>query len=95
MSQAEGVQDAKVYLPSEATVAAAAVSGMAAYEELCAQAEADYEGFWAGHARELLTWKTPFTKVLNEENSPFFKAWPAICFGTRWPLAISRFSSSV
>jgi acetyl-CoA synthetase len=73
MSQGDAAQESKLYLPSEATVAAAAVSGMAAYEALCKQADEDYEGFWAGHARRLLSWKQPFTKVLNEENSPFFK----------------------
>ena len=51
----------------------AAVSGFAAYEALCKQAEQDYEGFWAGQAKRLLSWKKPFTKVLNESNAPFFK----------------------
>ncbi|WP_296870753.1 acetate--CoA ligase [Tibeticola sp.] len=46
---------------------------MAAYEALCKQAEADYEGFWAARAREFVTWKTPFTQVLDESNAPFFK----------------------
>jgi acetyl-CoA synthetase len=73
MSQASTATELPVYYPSDATVAAAAVSGMPAYEKLCAQAEADYEGFWAERARELITWKQPFTKVLNEDNAPFFK----------------------
>lgn len=46
---------------------------MDAYKALCQEAESDYEGYWARHARELLSWKTPFTKVLNESNAPFFK----------------------
>ena len=49
------------------------MSGMAAYEKLCAEAEADYEGYWARLAREFVAWKTPFTKVLDESNAPFFK----------------------
>lgn len=53
--------------------AGAAVDGMAAYQALCQQAEADYAGYWAGLARELITWKTPFTKTLNESEAPFFK----------------------
>ena len=65
--------DTAVYLPAEAIVKNAFVSGMDAYQKLCAEAEADYEGFWARQARELLTWKTPFTKVLDESNAPFFK----------------------
>ncbi len=51
----------------------ATVSGSAAYEALCKQAEQDYEGFWATQAKRLLSWKKPFTKVLNESNAPFFK----------------------
>ena len=53
--------------------AKAKVSGMDAYLALCKQADEDYEGFWAGHARRLISWKKPFTKVLNESNAPFFK----------------------
>jgi acetyl-CoA synthetase len=73
MSNAESVQDTKFYYPSDATVAAAAVSGMAAYEALCAKANTDYEGYWGDLAKELISWKTPFTKVLDESNAPFFK----------------------
>ena len=63
----------KVYTPGEAAMNGAYVSGMAAYQALCDKAEADYEGYWAGLARELLSWKTPFTKVLDSSNAPFFK----------------------
>ena len=73
MTQAENTPDTKIYQPSEAFVANAAVSGMAAYEALCAKAEADYEGYWADLARELISWKTPFTKTLNQAEAPFFK----------------------
>ena len=31
------------------------------------------KAFWARQARELLSWKTPFTKTLDESNAPFFK----------------------
>ncbi len=64
---------AKLYLPSDAAAKAAHVSGMAAYEALCKEADTDYEGYWARLARELVSWKTPFTKVLNSEQAPFFK----------------------
>ena len=46
---------------------------MDAYKALCAEAEQDYEGFWARHARELVSWKQPFTQVLDSSNAPFFK----------------------
>ncbi len=73
MSDAAAPHELKVYPPPAAAVANAHVSGMAAYEALCRQAEADYPGFWAEQARKLLSWKTPFTKVLDESNAPFFK----------------------
>jgi len=62
----------QIYPPPAGVVANAAVSGMAAYEALCHEAETDYEGFWARQARELLSWKAPFTKVLNDSEAPFF-----------------------
>jgi acetyl-CoA synthetase len=65
--------NAAVYLPSEAFVKNAHVSGMAAYEALCKEAETDYQGYWGRLANELITWKTPFTQVLDESKAPFFK----------------------
>ena len=62
-----------VYHPSAAATKGAHVSGMAAYQQLAAEADADHEGFWGARARELLSWKTPFTKVLNASDAPFFK----------------------
>ena len=63
----------KTHQPPAALVAAARVSGMAAYQKLCDEAAADYAGYWARLAREFVSWKTPFTKVLDESNAPFFK----------------------
>ncbi|GAB4567562.1 MAG: acetate--CoA ligase [Rhizobacter sp.] len=63
----------KLYSPPAALAEKAHVSGMAAYNKLCAEAEADYEGFWARLARELVSWKKPFTQVLNASEAPFFK----------------------
>jgi len=73
MSAAEGSTELKIYQPPAAVVEAAHVKGMAGYEALVKEADADYEGFWARQARELLSWKTPFTKVLNDSEAPFFK----------------------
>ncbi|MBU0600916.1 MAG: acetate--CoA ligase [Gammaproteobacteria bacterium] len=70
MSEATEV---RVYEPSEDMVRNAAVSGMDAYKALCAEAERDYEGYWARLAREHVSWQTPFTRTLNEDNRPFFK----------------------
>lgn len=63
----------KIYTPPASAVEGAHVSGMAAYEALCKEAESDYTGYWARLARELLTWKQPFTQVLNDSQAPFFK----------------------
>jgi acetyl-CoA synthetase len=62
-----------VYLPSAAAMKDAFVSGMPAYNALVAEADADHEAFWARQAREMLSWKTPFTQVLDSSNAPFFK----------------------
>ena len=62
----------RVFSPSPATVQAARISGMEGYNALCAEAENDFEGFWGRLARENLSWKKPFTKVLDESNAPFY-----------------------
>jgi acetyl-CoA synthetase len=63
----------RVFPPSAATVKAARISGMDAYHALCAEAEKDFEGFWARLARENLSWKKPFTQTLDESNVPFYR----------------------
>jgi acetyl-CoA synthetase len=63
----------KMYYPPEELVKNAAVSGMDHYKRLVAEAEKDYQGYWANHARTLLEWKKPFTQVLDESNAPFYK----------------------
>ncbi len=63
----------RVFPPSEAMVKNARISGMDGYNALCAQAEADFEGFWAKLARENVVWNKPFTKTLDESNVPFYK----------------------
>ena len=60
-------------LPSAQFVEQATISGMAAYDALCAEAARDYPAYWARLAREHVSWKTPFTQVLDESNPPFFK----------------------
>ncbi|MFN4148026.1 MAG: AMP-binding protein, partial [Rhodocyclaceae bacterium] len=74
MSAIESVmQESRVFPPSEEVVKNATISGMAAYEALCKEAEQDYEGYWARLAREHVVWKQPFTQVLDESNAPFYK----------------------
>ncbi|MBK9186358.1 MAG: acetate--CoA ligase [Moraxellaceae bacterium] len=62
----------RVFAPSADFVAQGNVSGLEAYQALCQEAEDDYEGFWARLARENLTWKKPFTQVLDDSNAPFY-----------------------
>ncbi|MDH6169141.1 acetyl-CoA synthetase [Variovorax boronicumulans] len=62
-----------VYAPPEALVRTAHIAGRAAYDALVAEAEADYEGYWARLAREFVGWKTPFTKVLDSSDAPYHR----------------------
>ena len=66
-------QETRIFNPPEAFVENATVSGMNAYNELCRQANQDYEGFWADLARKHLVWNKPFTTVLDESTPPFYK----------------------
>ena len=61
------------YLPSAEFVKNATIPSMDAYNALCKEAETDYEGFWGRLAKEFLSWKVPFTQVLDESEAPFFK----------------------
>ncbi|HUW38210.1 MAG TPA: acetate--CoA ligase [Rhodocyclaceae bacterium] len=63
----------RIFQPFPDVAANAAISGMDAYWSLVSEAERDFEGFWARLARETLTWKKPFTKVLDESGAPFYK----------------------
>jgi acetyl-CoA synthetase len=63
----------RVFNPSDAFVKQANVSGMEAYKAMCAAAEKDYAGFWAGLARDTIEWHKPFTKTLDESKAPFYK----------------------
>lgn len=46
---------------------------MEAYRALCAEAGNDLAAFWGKLAREHIMWRKPFTRVLDENNPPFFK----------------------
>lgn len=61
------------FAPNDDFVGQANVSGIKQYQHLCAQADADYEGFWANLAREFISWQKPFTHTLDETNAPFYR----------------------
>jgi acetyl-CoA synthetase len=67
------LQETRVFPPSPQMVKQANISGMEAYRKLCAEAEKDFDGFWARLARETLLWSKPFTEVLDESKAPFFR----------------------
>ena len=64
---------AAIRLIPPANMEGAHVSGMAAYDKLVAEAEADPSAYWSRLAREFLHWKTPFTRGLDDSQAPFFK----------------------
>ena len=66
-------QENRVFNPPADFVKGAAIPGMDAYKQLCAEAEKDYDGFWGRLAKENIYWKKPFTKVLDESKAPFYK----------------------
>jgi acetyl-CoA synthetase len=63
----------RVFFPTEAQQKSARISGMEGYNALCAEADKDFEGFWARLACENVMWNKPFTKTLDESNAPFYK----------------------
>ena len=66
-------QESRIFNPSADFVNNANISGMEAYQAMCAAAERDYEDFWAQLARENIAWHKPFTKTLNESEAPFYR----------------------
>ncbi|WP_247312166.1 acetate--CoA ligase [Ralstonia pseudosolanacearum] len=66
------LQETRVFEPPASFVKQANIAGMDAYRALCAEAERDYEGFWARLAHEHLLWHKPFSKVLDESRAPFY-----------------------
>jgi acetyl-CoA synthetase len=65
--------ESHLYPPPAGLSQAAHVAGPAAYDQLVAEAERDYEGYWSRLAREFVTWKKVPTKGLNASEAPFFK----------------------
>ncbi|MBI1889506.1 MAG: acetate--CoA ligase [Burkholderiales bacterium] len=66
-------QETRIFPPAADFVSNATISGMDAYQALCAEAERNYEGFWAKLAKENIEWKKPFTRTLDESDAPFYK----------------------
>ncbi|MFB3080898.1 MAG: acetate--CoA ligase [Nitrosomonadaceae bacterium] len=63
----------RLFAPDVTLASQANLSSAEAYHALCREAEEDYLGFWGKLAREHILWHKPFTRVLDENNHPFFK----------------------
>ena len=63
----------RTFYPDEHTIKNANISGMKSYERICRKFTENYQESWGELARELLLWEKPFTKLLNDENPPFYK----------------------
>src|SRR5699024_8806964 len=59
------LQETRTFPPDEAFAAQAT-----AQADLYTRAAEDRVGFWADQARQLLTWNTPFTEVLDFSEAP-------------------------
>ena len=66
-------QESRAFPPSAAFARQANVSGRAAYDAMCAEAERDYAGFWGRLAKENILWHKPFIEVLDDSDAPFYK----------------------
>ena len=42
------------------------------YQSMIEHSRYDYEGYWADLARQYIDWYKPFTKILNQDNPPFY-----------------------
>ncbi|KZE25925.1 acetyl-coenzyme A synthetase [Crenobacter luteus] len=74
MSTLESIlKETRSFPPADDFRRKAVVSGMDAYNALCEQADDHYLSFWGDLARELITWKKPFSRVLDDSKAPFFK----------------------
>jgi acetyl-CoA synthetase len=63
----------RVFQPNPEFAARARIGSLDTYNALVAEAQSDYEGFWARQAREFLTWDTPFSTILDDSNAPHYR----------------------
>ncbi len=63
----------KLYYPNEELARKANVKSLEEYYELVKKSQEDYEGYWKGFADQKIDWLSPYTKVLDESNKPFYK----------------------
>ncbi len=61
------------FFPSKELSQQANIKSMDEYWKLQNLATTDYEGFWDSYAKEKIDWITPYNKVLDESDAPFYK----------------------
>ena len=61
------------YYPDRKLAKDARIRNMCEYRELMEWAKEDYEGFWDHWAKEKIEWISPYSKVLDESDAPFYK----------------------
>lgn len=63
----------QIFNPNPNFAKNARVGSMKEYNVLMNEAKEDYEGFWAKRADEKIDWIAPYSKVLDENDAPFYK----------------------
>ena len=66
-------QETRTFAPNPEVTRHAAVPSMAAYQALYDAAQDQPEHFWEERAINLLSWKKPFTQVLDESDAPHYR----------------------
>lgn len=74
MSTIESIlNETRIFPPSDEFARKANVPSLQAYQDLCAEAELDYQSFWAKQANEQILWHKPFTQILDDKTPPFYQ----------------------
>ncbi|NEW61653.1 acetate--CoA ligase [Sulfurovum sp. bin170] len=63
----------EIFPPNPKYTEDALIGSMDAYWELQNRAKDDYEGFWREYADSKIDWLSPYDKVLDESEAPFYK----------------------
>ncbi|MCH5336698.1 MAG: acetate--CoA ligase [Campylobacter sp.] len=62
-----------LFKPNKELSRNARIKNICEYYDLRNEAEENFEEFWKKKALEKITWFSPFSRVLNEDNAPFYK----------------------
>ena len=66
------LQEERLFEPSASFVRTANINADS-LAKLRQEAEEDYEGFWARLAQAEISWRKPFSNILDESNAPHFQ----------------------